>query len=137
MQGREEEKKGREGAGLRLLSCSAQLGIPSPRSCSVSAQEASSQSCVSPGLLCVRIPFHGDTVSPQGCMVPGAPSPRVPSHPSRKGQQYHNATEESGYRMGKKIYFFPMYLTEGCFLDEIKNSRTKKGTKPTQSIPGL
>lgn len=39
------------GLGPRLLSCSAQLGIPSPGSCTVSAEEASSQSSVVPGLL--------------------------------------------------------------------------------------
>ena len=74
-----EEKRWRERVGLRLLSSSVQLGIPSPRSYNTSAEEASCQSYVVSELPCLRIPFHWDNVPPQNCVVPGPPCLRIPS----------------------------------------------------------
>jgi hypothetical protein len=44
-------------------------GGPSPGSCTASAEETSSQSCVLPGLLCLRMPFPLRTL--QSCVEQG------------------------------------------------------------------
>jgi hypothetical protein len=57
-----EERNRRYGAGIRLLSSSAQLGISFPH-CNASAEETSFQSSVVLDLPCLRITFHWDTFS--------------------------------------------------------------------------
>jgi hypothetical protein len=97
-----KSRRERRSGGLRLLNCSAQLGIPSPGSCKASAEEGGflselcgsclrdhwdivpSHSCVVPGPLCLRTPFHWDTFSLQSCVVPGFQVPGCPFHLSRK-----------------------------------------------------
>lgn len=59
----------REEVGLRLLSSSAQLGRPFPRSCNTPAEEASSQSCAVCELPCLRCPSTG-TPSPLRAVWP-------------------------------------------------------------------
>jgi hypothetical protein len=81
-QRREEGKKHREEARLRLLSSSALLAIPFPGSCNGLAEEASSQSCVIPEFPFLEMPFQCDIVPSQSCVVPG-----LASHRSRKANR--------------------------------------------------
>jgi hypothetical protein len=81
-------------------------------------REVYSQSCVVPGLLCLRMPFHWDSVPPQNCLswlsclrmpfhwdtvpppsclVPGLPSTRTPFYLSRK-------TNNNGVHTGSNLF---------------------------------